>query len=690
MAVMGTPAYMAPEQWEGKPGDARSDIYAFGCMLYEMLTGRRPAQEALPPVKSPALEAIIATCIRHDPEERWQSARDIREALAIPTQAEPKPRFWPWTAWAVVGFLAVVAIVLATALWRSPAPVAEHSGVHLDLDLGPDVSLGSSTGTSVVLSPDGAGLAFVSEMADGTRRLFMRRLNQPTSTALRGTEGAYTPFFSPDGQWIGFFAQGKLKKTRIDSGDPVSLCDAPNGRGASWGEDGTIIAALDSLGVLSQVPAEGGKPVPLMELGPGENTHRWPYVLPGGKGALFNASSAYGNYDEAEIAAVSLTDHKRKTLLPHAGMYPRYLPNGFLTYVTKGSFYAVPFDLERLEVRGAATLLNEVSTNPSLGFAQFDFAANGTSVYRTGGTESLRTIQWLDEAGKTTPLGIEPGVYLFPRLSPDGSRLAYWVSQGPNTDLWIYDVQRGSRTRLTGGGNNTFPVWSPDGHYLVFQSAGGMSWVRADGGSKPQPLAQSRTIQLPTSFSTDGLWLVYAELTPEGAEIRTVPLASRSGQLSAGKPRLFVKASSANTFAVFSPDGRWLAYADAEAGSNEVYVRAFPDNGTQVQISNTGGIVPVWSRTGRQIFYQAEDRRIMVADYSVKEGAFVASRPRVWNGKQLVNLGTAIEMDFAPDGKRAVVLMPSESPEPRETQSHVTLVLNFFDEVRRRVAGQNR
>jgi serine/threonine-protein kinase len=206
-------------------------------MLYEMLTGKRPAQEGLPPVKSPALEAIIATCMRHDPEERWQSARDIREALAIPTQAAPKPRFWPWTAWTVVGFLAVVVIVLATALWRSPAPVAEHSGVHLDLDLGPDVSLGSSTGTSVVLSPDGAGLAFVSEMADGTRRLFMRRLNQPTSTALRGTEGAYTPFFSPDGQWIGFFAQGKLKKTRIDSGDPVSLCDAPNGRGASWGED---------------------------------------------------------------------------------------------------------------------------------------------------------------------------------------------------------------------------------------------------------------------------------------------------------------------------------------------------------------------------------------------------------------------------------------------------------------------
>jgi serine/threonine-protein kinase len=308
-------------------------------------------------------------------------------------------------------------------------------------------------------------------------------------------------------------------------------------------------------------------------------------------------------------------------------------------------------------------------------------------VYRTGGTEGLRTIQWLDEAGKTTSLGIEPGVYLFPRLSPDGSRLAYGVSQGANTDVWIYDLQRGSKTRLTGGGNNTFPVWSPDGRYVVFQSAGGMFLVRADGASKPQPLAQSRTIQLPTSFSPDGSRLVYSELTPGGAEIRTVPVASRSGQLSAGQPQLFVKASSANTFAAFSPDGRWLAYADAEADSNEVYVRAFPDNGTQVQISNAGGIVPVWSRKGHQIFYQAEDRRIMVVDYTLREGAVVVSKPRVWFGKQLVNLGTAIEMDFAPDGKRAIVLMPAESPEPRETQSHVTLVVNFFEEVRRRVAA---
>jgi serine/threonine-protein kinase len=216
-----------------------------------------------------------------------------------------------------------------------------------------------------------------------------------------------------------------------------------------------------------------------------------------------------------------------------------------------------------------------------------------------------------------------------------------------------------------------------------------MVWTRADGAGKPQPLTQSKTLQFPTSFTPDGTRLVFSELTPGGgAEIRTVPVESGSGQLRAGEPQLFLKTSTGNSYAAFSPDGRWLAYADAEAGSYEVYVRAFPDKGTKVQISNAGGLIPVWSRTARELFYRTEDHRIMVANYTVKGETFVADKPRVWFGKQLLaNLGTAPSFDLAPDGKRFVVLMPAESPEPRETQSHVTLVVNFFDEVRRRVAA---
>jgi len=584
--------------------------------------------------------------------------------------------------------------VLAVALLvprRSVGPPAPPA-VLLDVDLGPDVTLGSATGPAVILSPDGTRLVFSSQGTDSTRRLFTRLLDQPKAVPLSGTEGAYAPFFSPDGQWVGFFAAGKLKKTRIDGGDPISLCDPPSGRGASWGEDDNIIAALDPLAGLSQIPPEGGKTVSVTNLSPEENTHRWPQVLPGGQTVLFNASIAFGNYDEAEIAVVSLRDHRRKTVLEHAGMFPRYLPSGHLVYVTKGTVFAVPFDLDRLEVQGTATPLQEVSSNPNLGSAQLDFSRTGTLVYRTGGTEGLRTIQWLDGAGKSVPLGTESGYYVFPRLSPDGSRLACSVTQGANTDLWIYDWQRGTKTRLTKGLQDAVhPVWNPDGQFVVFHSVGGMFWARADGAGKPQPLTQSTNIQLPTSFTPDGTRLAYSERTPEaGGEIRTVRVENKSDQLRAGEPQLFLKTATANAFAAFSPDGRWLAYADAEAGRYDVYARAFPDKGTKVQISNAGGTMPVWSRNGRELFYRSEDHRIMVVNYTVKGESFVPDKPQVWFGKQLANIGLGMNFDLAPDGKRFVVLMPVESSEPREAQNHVMLVVNFFDEVRRRVAAQGK
>src|SRR5262249_17664086 len=237
---------------------------------------------------------------------------------------------------------------------RAAAPAAP-SLVRLDLDLGSDISLVSNAGPAVILSPDGTRLAFVSQGPDGTPRLLTRRLDQPKAVPLPKTEGAYTPFFSPDGQWVGFFAGGKLKKARIDGGEPVSLCDAPAGRGASWGEGGNIIAALDTQVGLSQVPPEGGTPTSITELGLGEVSHRWPQVLPGGEAVLFTAGVQYGIYEGAPIAVVSLKDHRTKIV--HAGMYPRYLPSGHLAYVTNGTLSAVPFDLGRLEVRGVATAL---------------------------------------------------------------------------------------------------------------------------------------------------------------------------------------------------------------------------------------------------------------------------------------------------------------------------------------------
>jgi serine/threonine-protein kinase len=628
---------------------------------------------------------LLRRCLEKEPKRRLRDIADAWLLLDDTPEASPAKSSVLWKVAAGALALALAFAIALRAPWRAAIRPIEQPVVRLDLDLGPDVSFGSTTGPAVILSPDGTRLVFVSQGPDRVPHLFTRPLDQPKATPLAKTEGAYAPFFSPDGEWVGFFAQGKLKKTRIDGGEPISLCDAPAGRGASWGEDGNIIAALDTQNVLSQVPPEGGKAVSITNFSLGENTHRWPQVLPRGKGVLFNASIAVGNFDEAGIAVVSLTDHRRKTLLGHAGMYPRYLPSGHLVYVTKGNLFAVPFDLDRLEVRGQATLLQEVAMNPTLGFGQLDFSRSGTLAYRTGGTEGLRTIQWLDGTGKTVSLGTEPALYQYPHLSPDGSRLAYMVNQGSSSDLWIYDLQRGSKTRLTNGFAAVSPVWSPDARFVVFQSTGGTFWTRADGAGNPQPLTQSKTMQVPTSFTPDGRRLVFSELTPAGTEIRTVQVESRSGQLRAGEPQFFLKTSTVNAIATFSPDGRWLAYADAESGSFEVYVRAFPDKGVKVQISNAGGIMPVWSQNRHELFYRTEDQRIMVANYAAKGESFVADKPRVWFGKQLANVGTGINLDLAPDGKRFVVLMPAESPEPRETQSHVTLVVNFFDEIRRRV-----
>jgi serine/threonine-protein kinase len=402
-----------------------------------------------------------------------------------------------------------------------------------------------------------------------------------------------------------------------------------------------------------------------------------------------------GNFDRAGIAVVNLDGKGKKLILEHAGMYPRYLPSGHLVYVTKGKLFAVPFDLDRFQTRGSAVAVEEISSNTNIGSAQLDFSLTGILAFRSGRTEELKTIQWLDASGKTTPLWNEAGGYMTPHVSPDGKRLVVQVNQEAGANIWVYDWQRDIRTRLTAGIVASQPIWSADGRFVVFRSATGMSWVRSDGAGSPQPLTQSKTLQLPTAFTPDGRRLIYSELTPgTGAEIRSVVVESGTSELRVGNSELFVKTSSNNVFAAFSSDGRWLAYMDSPAGIYEVYVRAFPGGtggaSAQVQISNSGGTVPVWSSNGHELFYRTEDQRIMVANYTVKGTAFVAEKPRLWAIKRLANVGMAGNLDLAPDGKRFVVLMPSESPEPRESESHLKLMVHFFDLVRRRWATQSK
>ena len=692
--IMGTAAYMSPEQAAGKPVDKRADIWSFGVVLWEMLIGQQlftgeTISHVLAAVltKEPDIERVPAraqrllrSCLQKDPKLRLQAIGDWRllmDNAPIP-QVEAHPTKLPWVAAAA---LAVSAAIAVFGWWRATSP-AERPLVRLDVNLGVDALSATRQGPDVILSPDGTRFVYVAQS-----KLFTRRLDQPEATELLGTEGASAPFFSPDGQWVAFFAGGKLKKISVDSGAAIALCDAAlNARGGSWGEDGNIIAALAGVGGLSRVPSAGGSPAQMTVLAQGELTHRWPQILPGGKAVLFTTSATGTAFDGANIEVMSLRDNNRKTL-QRGGTFGRYLPTsngaGYLLYINKGSLFAVPFDLNTLAVRGTpAPLLQDVAYSALNGYAQLDFSRNGTLVYRIGGASAggQFTVQWLDRAGKTQPLLAKPDDYLFPRLSPDGKRLALQAG-----DIWIYEWQRDTMTRLTFSGGFA-PVWSPDGRYIAFDGPGGLFLIHSDGRGTPQPLTQSKILQVPYSFTPDGKRLAFHEGSGTGLHLWTVPLASDGASLRAGKPEVFLQTQFNERQPSFSPDGRWLAYSSDESGMYQVYVRAFPDRGGKRQISNDGGLYPTWSRNGRELFFRTEDNRIMVAAYTGEGDSFVPDKPRVWSEKRIADTGfNGLNYDVAPDGKRIVALMPAETPDEQKAQNRVIFLQNFFDELRRRV-----
>jgi Tol biopolymer transport system component len=357
---------------------------------------------------------------------------------------------------------------------------------------------------------------------------------------------------------------------------------------------------------------------------------------------LFTAHTAIAGFDGANIEVMSFADHRRKTLV-RGGTFGRYLPSGHLVYVNRGTLFAVPFDVDRLEVHGTpAPVLDQVGYNAVQGSAQLDFSQNGTLIYRDGGAGGgLLTVAWLDGAGKEQPLLAKPGAYSNPSLSPDGERLAMDVSDGSGTDMWVYDWRRDTMTRLTFTGKENRPVWSPDGRYTVFNAVGeGLSVIRSDGSGKPQPLTQSKNSQVPWSFTPDGKRLAFMEQDLKTSyDLWTVPLESDSAGLHSGKPEVFLQTPADERYPSFSPDGRWLAYVSDESGTYQVYVRAFPEKGGKWQISNSGGTLPMWSRNGHELFFETLDNHVMVTTYAVKGDSFVADKPRVWSEMQVGIIG---------------------------------------------------
>jgi Tol biopolymer transport system component len=722
--ILGTAAYMAPEQAKGRPADKRSDIWAFGVVVFEMLTGERPFTgetvsdtlasvlktdphwPALHADLSPTVRRLLRWCLEKDPKRRLQSIGDARvqienllAGVSDDTATPPRAasRRWMAAGGSALFVAGVVVAAFSTWAWTRPVPVTPHT-MRLETTLGTDASLVASgisqTGAAAVMSPDGTELAFVAQPHGGVPRLYVRHLDQIAAMPLAGTEEAGGPFFSPDGQWLGFFSGGKLKKIAVTGGAPATLADAPFPRGGSWGEDGTIVFSPTWINSgLWRVPTAGGSAERLTTLAPGEGAHLWPQMLPGGRAVLYTVMPTQREVANAWLAVQPLPAGTSQ-VVQRAAFYGRYLRSGHLAWMHDATLFAAPIDLTTFVVGSPAVpVLPGVMSSTMDGDAQVEVSHTGTLVYVPRSENVAEApLDWLTRDGKTTPLKATPADWAGVQIAPDGRRLAFNIADAAKqTDVWTYDVERDALTRLTvDPGTHRNPAWTPDGRRLVygFSRSGGvenLSWQRADGSGDATRLTTSPNPQYPGSWHPSGRFLAFVETRPQtDYDLMILPVeGDEASGWKPGTPTVFLGGPFLEMEPHFSPDGRWLAYESNDSGHFEIYVRPFPGPGGKWQISTDGGLDAVWSRARRELLYQASDGRIMVVRYTAAGDAFQAEKPRVWSQTPVQRRPLAWNsFDLHPDGQRVAMAPVAEAT---AGPTHVTIILNFFDELRRLV-----
>jgi eukaryotic-like serine/threonine-protein kinase len=700
--VLGTAAYMSPEQARGRPTDRRTDIWGFGCVLFEMLTGRPtfggesvtdliaaivkedPDWAALPADTPPAIRHLLRRCLKRDQKQRLHDIGDARleieEAIANPGSSAHAAsagvrrgdrRLLVGLAAAAVLFLGIAGVLA----WRITRPVAALPIIHFTINTAAGLELAPAGFPVVALSPDERRIAYTAARDGGESQIYVRLLDSAAVTALAGTERADKPFFSPDGRWIAFTADNKLKKVSVDGGQPVTLCDAEWG-GGWWGADDSIVFTPHYTSGLWKVRASGGTPEKLTDpdTSKGELGHWWPQLLPDGRHVLFTAFSTPLERSRIVVYAI---ESRTQRVVAEGAVFGRYAASGHLLMARAESIVALPFDPVRAETVGAEVpVLDDVGRYLTNGVAQFGVSPNGMLAFVPRSEQDVNSeLVWLDRKGNATPALTLRRRISEARLSPDNRRLALTI-EDDNRDLWTYDFDRGVLGRVTFGAASDFGArWTPDGRRVFFASEKPVFHVYgkpAVGTAPDEPFVAGAYDTVPYAVSPDGRFLVYRESHPKTRDdLWLLPLSGDR------KPKPLVNGQFDEYGGDISPDGRWLAYTSEESGRPEVFVQPFPEATDRWQISSGGGQSARWSPDGRELMYAALNPTRLVA-VAVRPGSeFAAGAPST------VHVGRLLDYDIARDGRVLLVRRDSQAPPPS-----IHIVLNWFEELRAKFRAQ--